>query len=264
VVLANTGSAQALLGALGHPLWPLQQSRGQLGLWPLAQPCALRLPVTGGGYVVQAHGTAAGRAQSYLMSGATDQPLPWGDGPALVAAQRQNRSDAPHDTRHPVLGSSLRSEEHQHNLRRLKDLTGLPAPLAAADGSMQGWAGTRLRSVDRWPIAGQVAGRIAGQVAGQVPGQVAGQTAGQLASWQPLRAGAATATGSGPTSRLQDLPREAGLFVLTALGSRGATYAPLLGRLVAAQVLNRPLPLEADLVDALDPARWQLRATRRG
>jgi tRNA 5-methylaminomethyl-2-thiouridine biosynthesis bifunctional protein len=59
------------------------------------------------------------------------------------------------------------------------------------------------------------------------------------------------------------LPRERGLFVLTALGARGLTLAPLLGRLVAAQATGSPWPLEQDLADAVDPARWLVRAARR-
>ena len=59
------------------------------------------------------------------------------------------------------------------------------------------------------------------------------------------------------------LPREAGLFVLTALGARGLTLAPLLGRLVAAQALGHPWPLPQDLADAVDPGRWAVRAARK-
>ena len=58
------------------------------------------------------------------------------------------------------------------------------------------------------------------------------------------------------------LPRQEGLFVLTALGARGLTLAPLLGRLVAAQALGLPWPLEQDLADAVDPARWLVREAR--
>jgi tRNA 5-methylaminomethyl-2-thiouridine biosynthesis bifunctional protein len=58
------------------------------------------------------------------------------------------------------------------------------------------------------------------------------------------------------------VPRHKGLFVLTALGARGLTLAPLLGRLVAAQATGTPWPLEQDLADAIDPARWLVRAVR--
>lgn len=56
-----------------------------------------------------------------------------------------------------------------------------------------------------------------------------------------------------------------GLFVLGALGARGLTLAPLLGRLVAAQALGLPWPLERDLAAAVDPGRWlRSRARRAG
>ena len=52
--------------------------------------------------------------------------------------------------------------------------------------------------------------------------------------------------------------------MLTALGARGLTLAPLLGRLVAAQATGTPWPLEQDLADAVDPGRWIVRAARAG
>jgi tRNA 5-methylaminomethyl-2-thiouridine biosynthesis bifunctional protein len=57
-------------------------------------------------------------------------------------------------------------------------------------------------------------------------------------------------------------PRIEGLYVCTALGGRGITWAPLLGRLLAAQIAGAPLPLEQGLVDAIDPVRWRVRAAR--
>ena len=119
--------------------------------------------------------------------------------------------------------------EHRSNLQGLQRLTGLQGP---ADPALwQGRAGWRLHSDDRLPIAGALP--LARMPAGQRQDQV----------------------------RL--LPREAGLFVLTALGARGLTLAPLLGRLVAAQALGHPWPLPQDLADAVDPGRWAVRAARK-
>ncbi|HEY1130296.1 MAG TPA: hypothetical protein VGF12_12915, partial [Roseateles sp.] len=56
---------------------------------------------------------------------------------------------------------------------------------------------------------------------------------------------------------------QAGLVVCTALGSRGIGWAALAGRLVAALALGSPRPLEADLLDAVDPLRFVLRRARR-
>jgi tRNA 5-methylaminomethyl-2-thiouridine biosynthesis bifunctional protein len=56
--------------------------------------------------------------------------------------------------------------------------------------------------------------------------------------------------------------RQPGLYLHTALGSRGLTSAALGGELIAAQICGAPWPLEADLVDAIDPARFALRTSR--
>jgi tRNA 5-methylaminomethyl-2-thiouridine biosynthesis bifunctional protein len=59
------------------------------------------------------------------------------------------------------------------------------------------------------------------------------------------------------------LARSPGLFVLTGLGSRGLTTAPLAAEVLAAWVTGAPMPVDARLRDALDPARWRRRAARR-
>lgn len=124
---------------------------------------------------------------------------------------------------------ALRPADHLHNVERLRRLTGLTPPEDAA--TWLGRVGWRLHSDDRLPIAGPVPLRV----------MPAGQRLDQ--------------------ARL--LPREPGLFVLTALGARGLSLAPLMGRLVAAQATGTPWPLEQDLVDAVDPGRWVVRAARR-
>ena len=57
---------------------------------------------------------------------------------------------------------------------------------------------------------------------------------------------------------------EAGLWVSTAMGSRGLTFAALCGELLAARLHGEPLPLPRRLAKALDPARLAqgLAATR--
>ena len=126
-------------------------------------------------------------------------------------------------------GPEVRGSDHQHNLERLRRLCGLQAP--ADTLALQGRVGWRLHADDRLPIAGAVPQALL------PPGQRKDQP------------------------RL--LPRAPGLFVLTALGARGLTLAPLLARLVAAQATGTPWPLEQDLADAVDPARWIVRAARR-
>ena len=46
--------------------------------------------------------------------------------------------------------------------------------------------------------------------------------------------------------------------------ARGLIWAPLCAELLVSRLENAPLPLEAALVDALDPARFVLRARRSG
>jgi tRNA 5-methylaminomethyl-2-thiouridine biosynthesis bifunctional protein len=48
---------------------------------------------------------------------------------------------------------------------------------------------------------------------------------------------------------------EAGLWVSTAMGSRGLTFAALCGELIAGRLHGEPLPLPARLAQALDPRR---------
>ncbi|MDB5423458.1 MAG: hypothetical protein JWQ29_874, partial [Phenylobacterium sp.] len=55
-----------------------------------------------------------------------------------------------------------------------------------------------------------------------------------------------------------------GLFVLTGLGSRGFSLAPLLAEHVAALAMGAPSPLPADLAALVDPDRFRRRAARRG
>ena len=95
------------------------------------------------------------------------------------------------------------------------------------------------------------------------PGQVLG---GEWQNLQPLRL--RWQTGSAPRVeadavrwRLQ--PRLPGLVVCTAMGSRGIGWAALAGQLVASLALGSPRPLEADLLDAVDPLRFALRRQRK-
>jgi tRNA 5-methylaminomethyl-2-thiouridine biosynthesis bifunctional protein len=65
-------------------------------------------------------------------------------------------------------------------------------------------------------------------------------------------------------AKLKDLPRFPGLYSLLGYASRGLIWAPLAAELLAAQLNGEPLPIEADLAAALDPARFLLQERRRG
>ena len=121
---------------------------------------------------------------------------------------------------------ALRDADHDFNRARLQRLTGWDAPAPAA-----GRVGWRVQAPDRLPIVGAV------------PAPGAASARPTQARWQP---------------------REPGLFVLTALGSRGLVLGPLMGEVLAAWVSGSPMPIEARLRDAIDPARWIVRAARQG
>lgn len=121
---------------------------------------------------------------------------------------------------------ALRDADHDFNRARLRRLTGWDAPAPST-----GRVGWRVQAPDRLPIVGAV------------PAPGAASARPTQARWQP---------------------REPGLFVLTALGSRGLVLGPLMGEVLAAWVSGSPMPIESRLRDAIDPARWIVRAARQG
>ncbi len=120
-----------------------------------------------------------------------------------------------------------------HNRRRLQLLTGYtPPPDAPGSGSR---VSRRLGTPDRLPVVG------------------------------PLpRCDADTELApAGRRDQVRFIPRQPGLFVCGGFGSRGLTWAPLAAQVIVAWLEGTPMPLEADLLDAIDPARWQVKAHRR-
>jgi tRNA 5-methylaminomethyl-2-thiouridine biosynthesis bifunctional protein len=120
----------------------------------------------------------------------------------------------------------LSQASHDENLSKLRSL--LSDPGAAAGAPMEGRVGFRTVAPDRLPLVGKLPDFAA----------------------------------AGGTERLRDVPRHPGVHGLLGYASRGLTWAPLAAELLAAQLEGEPLPLEAPLVDALDPARFVLRARR--
>ena len=122
-----------------------------------------------------------------------------------------------------------RKEDHAGNLERLERL--LPGMAARFDpAALDGAVGFRCVAADRLPLIGALP---------------------DAGAWRP-----------GGLAR--DLPRLPGLFGAFAYASRGLTWAALGGELIASAVEGEPLPLEGDLADAIDPARFMLRRARRG
>ena len=126
---------------------------------------------------------------------------------------------------------SVRTSDHLANIARLETLLAA-APILDVAGLI-GRTGLRWHAADRLPVIGAV----------------------------PV-------TGADITSGRLDQPRFIarcpGLFVIAALGSRGIASAALGGPVLAALISGAPVPVEADLLDAIDPARFVSRASRRG
>ncbi len=61
-----------------------------------------------------------------------------------------------------------------------------------------------------------------------------------------------------------DLARMPGLFGAFALGSRSLTWAALTTELITSQIEGEPCPIPRGLADAVDLARFLLRALRHG
>jgi len=128
--------------------------------------------------------------------------------------------------------AELRDADHAFNLQRLAQLS--PASLPASglrSACLQGRVGWRCMADDRLPLVGAVPD--------------------------------AAAFSRRPGERLDEVPRRPGLYVFSALGSRGISWAALGAQVLAAQISGAVVPLESSLVDALDPARFALRVARR-
>ncbi len=63
--------------------------------------------------------------------------------------------------------------------------------------------------------------------------------------------------------RLSDLPRLAGAYVAGAYASRGLTWAALGAEVLACIIEGNAPPLDGNLVESIDPARFAFRALRR-
>jgi len=123
---------------------------------------------------------------------------------------------------------------HEANLVRLAQL--LPHAQLALDASnLDGAVGFRCVAPDRMPLVGAM----------------------------PDVDAARTQKAALSGAQLTDLPRCPGLYCASAYASRGLVWAALAGEMLASVIEGEPLPLEGDLANALDPARFVLRQVRR-
>jgi tRNA 5-methylaminomethyl-2-thiouridine biosynthesis bifunctional protein len=125
---------------------------------------------------------------------------------------------------------ALRASSQLENLTRLAEIIpGGAVSALAHTAPLAGRVGFRCAAPDRLPLAGALPDYA---------------SAGRL-------------------EFLPDVPRHEGLYCLLGYASRGLIWAPLMAELLACQLEGTPPPLEAALVDALDPGRFLLKQRRR-
>ena len=189
-----------------------------------------------------------------LPVAASGYALRLADGRLLCGASAQH--DLPGST-----DATLRDADHAHNLatlRRLTDWTGAPGP-----GPLAGRVGWRQQSDDRLPLLGPVPAQWVGHRGPLDGGPPAGPTphAAEAACAAPHPRAASNSHRH--LDQARQVPRQPGLYVFIALGSRGITHAALGGEVLAAWITGDPVPAPASLLDALDPARFIARTARR-
>ena len=132
---------------------------------------------------------------------------------------------------------TVRLHDHEQNLAQLARLApSVAAGVAIDPARLQGRTGWRWTSRDRLPLIGPVP-----------------------------RTGGALSIATDSAVRLDQprfIPRETGLFMFTALGSRGITWCALGAQVLASSITGAPSPVEASLLDAVDPARFIVRSGR--
>lgn len=149
-------------------------------------------------------------------------PLP--DGTLLVGATFE-----PDD-----VDPALRPAGHRENLDRVGRLVpGLIGDVRDVD-ALAGRVAFRWVTSDRLPMIGPLADEA--------------QTIARAAAFSGAKA--------------RDLPRTAGLFGAFGYGSRGLVWAALGAELIASQLEGEPWPLDRELAEAVDPARFLIRALR--
>ncbi len=134
--------------------------------------------------------------------------------------------------------ASIREADTQHNLMQAMQL-GLLLEMDVAhmpSAAIQGRTAWRASTPDRLPLVG---------------------------AWPSLPAESEPLKASAQVRRVPRLRHaQGGLYVFSGLGSRGITWAALGARLLSHWVTGEPCPVETDLRDAMDPARFQVRHAR--
>jgi tRNA 5-methylaminomethyl-2-thiouridine biosynthesis bifunctional protein len=221
-------SAGGFLGPWSDGL-SLNRIAGQLS-WLPAQPHE------GPSQVVCGDGYVAPVVEGRLVVGASFERLGEGEGPAAGRQAWGTQAARPSipaqdDAATVELPWPVTPQGHASNRQRLEVLLpDLAAALADRWLQARGRTSVRVATSDRLPHVGQLWDAAA-----------------------PLKRS---------VSRLEQMPREAGLFALLGLGSRGLSVAPMAATALARWILKDEPP-QGRLWQAVDPARFVLRAHQR-
>ncbi|MGF6769669.1 tRNA 5-methylaminomethyl-2-thiouridine biosynthesis bifunctional protein [Paraburkholderia sp. GAS199] len=179
------------------------------------------------------------RGQLSLLPAGSVQPLAMpviGEGYAVPLDSGVTLTGATYELDDP--DTTLRPDGHLENLLRVAQMLPAFADAATPDrtAGLDGRVAFRCVTSDRMPMIGNLADETA-----------AIRDAQRLRGAWPL-----------------DLPRAEGLYGAFAYGSRGLVWAALGAELIASQIEGEPWPIERDLAEDIDPARFLLRALRQG
>jgi len=130
--------------------------------------------------------------------------------------------------------TQLSAADHAANLAMMGEL--FPDHQNTGTEPLSGFAGFRAATADHLPLIGAL------------PDLNAMRTAGLELAGQPV----------------DKMPRRPGLYGALGYGSRGLVWAAMGGELLASLIHGEPLPVEAPLAAAMDPARGALRRLRQG
>jgi len=167
----------------------------------------------------------AGLQRPALPVGGNGYSLTLSDGRVLCGAT------AHANDRHP----DMRQTDHAMNLQQAVGLSVLQNMPDIDKTALTGRVGWRVNTPDRLPLVGALPRLM-------TPTDQTVQQIRHVARWRN---------------------EHGGVYVVGALGSRGITWAALCGRLISHWVCGTPCPMEADLRDALDPARFLVRTQRQ-
>jgi len=135
------------------------------------------------------------------------------------------------------IDTALREADHLENLRRVAALLPQMVPASGEGAGVRacaGYAGIRSVAVDRLPAVGALAEPVG----------------------EDERSGPRAAAAGHAGRPLADIPRVENVYIAGGMASRGLTWASLCADIIVSLAEGDPVPLEGDLLDAIDPARF--------